>query len=360
MFYNFLLQQSYIHGYQTPPSYNNLDEPLQQGSYSHQTPKQKTAVKRPSLSPGGPESKRKSEPSEQLQSEIQRLAPAAVGRSQEDTRQRGEGEQHGRHVFYGSQNLSNLTPWRSTLRTVFTMMKNSIKEIQKYVSILLESQKDGNKELLGIAEDLDNMHKRVRDAEVKGGIIKMIGGASALACLALAPFTFGTTLAIGGMALGASIAGDMTASGGSTTITESIKSKYSKLKNIVTKVIALKENIKKAYEWSDSLIKTMDNIGANSDAVELENASMYQPDNVLAIVRRVRPLLMRTLQLVTTIVSALVSVYTLVSNFVETMNGGGNSNGTSLATQIRNDVGKIRQSSQDLQKTHEDLDKDMK
>ncbi|KAL2079168.1 hypothetical protein ACEWY4_024912 [Coilia grayii] len=88
-------------------------------------------------------------------------------------------------------------------------------------------------ELEKITEELETMHRRATIGGLAGGVIGAAGGVASLVGLALAPFTFGTSLIVTGVGVGVATAGGVT--GAASNITKMTKSKefQDKIKGIL-------------------------------------------------------------------------------------------------------------------------------
>ncbi|XP_077083544.1 uncharacterized protein LOC143736753 [Siphateles boraxobius] len=82
--------------------------------------------------------------------------------------------------------------------------------------------------LYGIADDLSNFHHRTKIASITGGTTTAVGGAAAIAGLALVPVTFGASIIISAIGLGVATAGGITAA--SATISDSINNMHDRKK----------------------------------------------------------------------------------------------------------------------------------
>lgn len=78
--------------------------------------------------------------------------------------------------------------------------------------------------LYGIADDLSNFHHRTKIANITGGTTTAVGGAAAIAGLALVPVTFGASIIISAIGLGVATAGGITAA--SATISDTINNMH--------------------------------------------------------------------------------------------------------------------------------------
>lgn len=61
-----------------------------------------------------------------------------------------------------------------------------------------------------IADDISNFHQKARIAGITGGTTTAVGGVTAIAGLALAPFTFGASLVVTAVGVGVATAGGIT------------------------------------------------------------------------------------------------------------------------------------------------------
>uniref|UniRef100_A0A8C1WVD9 Si:cabz01007807.1 n=1 Tax=Cyprinus carpio TaxID=7962 RepID=A0A8C1WVD9_CYPCA len=82
--------------------------------------------------------------------------------------------------------------------------------------------------LYGIADDLSNFHHRAKIANITGGTTTAVGGAAAIAGLALVPVTFGASIIISAIGLGVATAGGITAA--SASISDTINNMHDRKK----------------------------------------------------------------------------------------------------------------------------------
>ncbi|KAK7171261.1 hypothetical protein R3I94_001261 [Phoxinus phoxinus] len=82
--------------------------------------------------------------------------------------------------------------------------------------------------LYGIADDLSNFHHRAKIANITGGTTTAVGGAAAIAGLALVPVTLGASIIISAIGLGIATAGGITAA--SATISDNINHMHDRKK----------------------------------------------------------------------------------------------------------------------------------
>ncbi|XP_058639010.1 uncharacterized protein si:cabz01007807.1 isoform X2 [Onychostoma macrolepis] len=82
--------------------------------------------------------------------------------------------------------------------------------------------------LYGIADDLSNFHHRAKIANITGGTTSAVGGAAAIAGLALVPVTFGVSIIISAIGLGVATAGGITAA--SASISDTINNMHDRKK----------------------------------------------------------------------------------------------------------------------------------
>ncbi|CAM4510358.1 unnamed protein product [Leuciscus chuanchicus] len=82
--------------------------------------------------------------------------------------------------------------------------------------------------LYGIADDLSNFHHRTKIASITGGTTTAVGGAAAIAGLALVPVTLGVSIIISAIGLGVATAGGITAA--SASISDNINNMHDRKK----------------------------------------------------------------------------------------------------------------------------------
>uniref|UniRef100_A0A672KTL1 Si:cabz01007807.1 n=1 Tax=Sinocyclocheilus grahami TaxID=75366 RepID=A0A672KTL1_SINGR len=82
--------------------------------------------------------------------------------------------------------------------------------------------------LYDIADNLSNFHHRAKIANITGGTTTAVGGAAAIAGLALVPVTFGVSIIISAIGLGVATAGGITAA--SATISDTINNMHDRKK----------------------------------------------------------------------------------------------------------------------------------
>nr|XP_002667295.4 uncharacterized protein si:cabz01007807.1 [Danio rerio] len=82
--------------------------------------------------------------------------------------------------------------------------------------------------LYAIADDLSSFHHRSKIANIAGGTTTAVGGAAAIAGLALVPVTFGASIIISAIGLGVATAGGITAA--SATISDNINNMHDRKK----------------------------------------------------------------------------------------------------------------------------------
>ncbi|XP_051756477.1 uncharacterized protein si:cabz01007807.1 isoform X2 [Ctenopharyngodon idella] len=82
--------------------------------------------------------------------------------------------------------------------------------------------------LYGIADDISNFHHRTKIANITGGTTTAVGGAAAIAGLALIPVTFGASIIVSAIGLGVATAGGITAA--SASISDNIHNMHDRKK----------------------------------------------------------------------------------------------------------------------------------
>ncbi|TRY57767.1 hypothetical protein DNTS_012033 [Danionella cerebrum] len=82
--------------------------------------------------------------------------------------------------------------------------------------------------LFSIADDINSFHQRSKFANIAGGTTTAVGGAAAIAGLALAPVTFGASIIVSAIGLGVATAGGITAA--SASISDNIHNMHDRKK----------------------------------------------------------------------------------------------------------------------------------
>lgn len=82
--------------------------------------------------------------------------------------------------------------------------------------------------LHSIAENISTVHQKAKIAGITGGTTTAVGGVAAIAGLALAPFTFGTSLVITAVGVGVATAGGITSA--SAAISDNVNNMHDRKK----------------------------------------------------------------------------------------------------------------------------------
>lgn len=82
--------------------------------------------------------------------------------------------------------------------------------------------------LHAIADDISNFHQKAKIAGITGGTTTAVGGVTAIAGLALAPFTFGASLVITAVGVGVATAGGITSA--SAAISDNVNNMHDRKK----------------------------------------------------------------------------------------------------------------------------------
>lgn len=82
--------------------------------------------------------------------------------------------------------------------------------------------------LHAIADNISNFHQKAKIAGITGGTTTAVGGATAIAGLALAPFTFGFSLVLTAVGVGVATAGGITSA--SAAISDSVNNMHDRKK----------------------------------------------------------------------------------------------------------------------------------
>lgn len=83
-------------------------------------------------------------------------------------------------------------------------------------------------ELLAVAEAADSFHKKTVTASIGGGVASVAGSITTITGLALAPFTFGSSLIVTAVGIGVATAGGLTSA--SANITDTMHSRTDRVK----------------------------------------------------------------------------------------------------------------------------------
>ncbi|KAM4043185.1 uncharacterized protein ACNLHF_013558 isoform 2-T3 [Anomaloglossus baeobatrachus] len=130
----------------------------------------------------------------------------------------------------------------------------SIEELRGILTCLLNSISDCSKELLTIADDLDDFHRAATIASVAGSSVGLAGGITTIAGLVLAPFTAGASLVVSGIGAGVAAIGGLTGASASIADTVNIRNKCSRVEEIVKTVNIDMNELEKTSKKLDLLV----------------------------------------------------------------------------------------------------------
>lgn len=100
-------------------------------------------------------------------------------------------------------------------------------------------------ELLAVADAADNFHKKTVTASIGGGVASVAGSITTITGLALAPFTFGSSLIITAVGIGVATAGGLTSASANITDTMHSRTDRARVEQII---LGYQEEIKDIRE----------------------------------------------------------------------------------------------------------------
>lgn len=118
-------------------------------------------------------------------------------------------------------------------------------------------------ELLVVADAADNFHKKTVTASIGGGVASVAGSITTITGLALAPFTFGTSLIVTAVGIGVATAGGLTSA--SANITDSMHSRTDRTR-VEQIILGYQEEIKDIKECLQFLQVSLDNMSTTCQA----------------------------------------------------------------------------------------------
>ncbi|XP_073432661.1 uncharacterized protein [Dendrobates tinctorius] len=245
----------------------------------------------------------------------------------------------------------------------------SIEELRGILTCLLNGIADCSTELLTIADDLDDFHRRATIASVTGSSVGLAGGITTLAGLVLAPFTAGASLVFSGIGAGVAAVGGLTGASASIADSVNMKNKCSRVEEIVKAVNAEMNELEKASKKLDSLvtdIMSKQKMVDSSDAARaggrgvyaaLEVGRMIQLGKVSAAAAHGVQIAARGFQVFRVISGVFAALFIVVDATFIVKGAKEIQDGckTEEATQIRECAEEIKKLHKDLQKLDEDL-----
>lgn len=100
-------------------------------------------------------------------------------------------------------------------------------------------------ELLEVADAADSFHKKTVTASIGGGVASVAGSITTITGLALAPFTFGSSLIVTAVGIGVATAGGLTSASANITDTMHSRTDRTRVEQII---LSYQEEIKDIRE----------------------------------------------------------------------------------------------------------------
>ncbi|XP_073530438.1 apolipoprotein L3-like [Phyllobates terribilis] len=164
------------------------------------------------------------------------------------------------------------------LQNNLKLVDDSIGKVRKCLTVVLNIIVDCSKELLIIADNLDDFHRKATIANVTGSLAGIAGGITTIAGFALAPFTAGASLSVIGYGVSVAAVGGITGASASIADTVNMKKKCSRVEEIVKVINAEMNELDKASKILDSLIAhimSQQNILEGSEAARAGGRRLY-------------------------------------------------------------------------------------
>ncbi|CAH2246470.1 apolipo L3-like [Pelobates cultripes] len=186
-------------------------------------------------------------------------------------------------------------PWLSTevmlkFSETEEKVKKRLEEFDNLQHTVIQTFEKCIKKLCSIADDIDNFHKGAVTANIVGSSVGIAGGVAAIAGLALAPFTFGASLTISAIGVGAATAGGVTGAIASIADNVHTKNKCTEVERILEKVNKEKEKMQEMLKEIDALISDMKSLLGvdNVDLARLGGRGVYTMAEVARVVQLVK------------------------------------------------------------------------
>ncbi|XP_073432659.1 apolipoprotein L3-like [Dendrobates tinctorius] len=254
------------------------------------------------------------------------------------------------------------------LKNSLELMNDSVENLRGILTSLLNTIADCSKELLTIADDLDEFHRGATIASVTGSSVGIAGGIATIAGLILAPFTAGASLIVSGIGAGVAAVGGLTGASASIADTVNMKIKCSRVEEIVKAVNAEMNELEKASKKLDSLVtdiskqKVVDSpdaarVGGRSVYAALEVGRLIQLGKVSAAAARGAQIAARGVQVFGMVSGVLAGLFIFIDVFFVAKGAIDIHHGskTEQAARIRECAEEIKELQHDLQKLDEDL-----
>ncbi|XP_062864234.1 apolipoprotein L4 isoform X2 [Trichomycterus rosablanca] len=113
-------------------------------------------------------------------------------------------------------------------------------------------------ELLLVAEAADSFHKKTVTASIGGGVASVAGSITTITGLALAPFTFGTSLIVTAVGIGVATAGGLTSASANITDTMHSRTDRTKVEQIILGYQEEIKDIKECLQFLQAGMETLE------------------------------------------------------------------------------------------------------
>lgn len=121
-------------------------------------------------------------------------------------------------------------------------------------------------ELLAVADAADSFHKKTVTASLGGGVASVAGSITTITGLALAPFTFGSSLVITAVGIGVATAGGLTSASANITDTMHSRTDRTKVEQII---LSYQEEIKDIRGCLQFLQVRHDSVGISKNVTSI-------------------------------------------------------------------------------------------
>ncbi|XDV53580.1 hypothetical protein PO909_022051, partial [Leuciscus waleckii] len=172
-------------------------------------------------------------------------------------------------------------------------LQGSIKELNSEYDKNHSTLNSKIKDLKGITDDLEAMHKATTVSSLVGSCVGAAGGVTALVGLALSFFTFGLSLVVSGVGVGVGIAGGIT--GATANITNMIQQK--KLRATIEEIIK---------DFQNTINPMIDHLNKISKTIE----ELQKAEQEFSVVNKAIMTSVRSLKTVSSITKLLVVLRT--------------------------------------------------
>ncbi|XP_063298331.1 apolipoprotein L3-like isoform X1 [Pelobates fuscus] len=169
-------------------------------------------------------------------------------------------------------------------------VKKRLEEFDNLQHTVIQTFEKCINELCSIAADIDHFHKGAVTANIVGSSVGIAGGVAAIAGLALAPFTFGASLTVSAIGVGAATAGGVTGAIASIADNVHTKNKCKEVERILEYVNEEKEKMQEMLKEIDALITDMKSLLGvdNVDLARLSGRGVYTVAEVARVIQLVK------------------------------------------------------------------------